>query len=35
MVKIMEDVTKIIEDNLEGDTANIPYELTISEKSEV
>lgn len=35
MVKIMEKVTKIIEDSLEGDTANIPYKLTISEKSEV
>lgn len=35
MVKIMEKVTKIIEDNLEGDTANIPYKLTISGKSEV
>ncbi len=35
MVKIMENVTKIIEDSLEGDTANIPYKLTISGKSEV
>lgn len=35
MVKIMEKVTKIIEDSLEGDIANIPYKLTISEKSEV
>lgn len=35
MVKIMENVTKIIEDNLEGDIANIPYKLTASEKSEV
>lgn len=35
MAKIMEKVTKIIEDNLEGNTANIPYKLTISGKSEV
>lgn len=35
MVKIMENVTKIIEDSLEGDTASIPYKLTISGKSEV
>lgn len=35
MVKIMEKVTTIIEDNLEGDTANIPYKLSISGKSEV
>lgn len=35
MVKIMENVTKIIEDSLEGDTANIPYKLSISGKSEV
>lgn len=35
MIKIMENVTKIIEDNLEGDTANIPYKLTASGKSEV
>lgn len=35
MVKIMENVTKIIEDSLDGDTANIPYKLTISEKGEV
>ena len=35
MAKIMENVTKIIEDSLEGDTANIPYKLTVSGKSEV
>lgn len=35
MDKIMEKVTKIIEDTLEGDTANIPYKLTASGKSEV
>lgn len=35
MVKIMENVTKIIEDSLEGDTASIPYKLSISGKSEV
>lgn len=35
MVKIMENVTKIIEDNLKGDMANIPYKLTVSGKSEV
>ena len=35
MTKIMENVKKMIEDNLEGDTANIPYKLTISGKSEV
>lgn len=31
----MKNVTKIIEDSLEGDTANIPYKLTIPERSEV
>lgn len=35
MVKIMENVTKIIEDSLEGDTADIPYRLLTSGKSEV
>lgn len=35
MVKIMDHVTKIIEDSLEGDTADIPYKLTVSGKSEV
>ena len=35
MVKIMEKVTQIIEDNLDGNTANIPYKLSISGKSEV
>lgn len=35
MAKIMEKVTKIIEDSLEGDTADIPYKLTVSGKSEV
>ena len=35
MVKIMENVAKMIEDNLDGDIANIPYKLTVSEKSEV
>lgn len=35
MAKIMEKVTKIIEDSLVGDTADIPYKLTISGKSEV
>ena len=35
MVKIMENVTKMIEDNLDGDITNIPYKLTASEKNEV
>lgn len=35
MTKIMDNVKKMIEDNLEGDMANIPYKLTISGKSEV